>query len=276
MRFGRVRYLLLFLAAAVLLLGCLALWIYLPLSGKSSKQIAMALLAYRDVAVTNGLGALSTDLPSSLMLYNNWNPSRDAGPDFAETGYSYDRLGMYFERRFVLKRDFPGGNTWTLTSTVRACPPMIRREFWWTQQLLTITNGAALGGQSQAILSDAVISRSLPGNWRMTEWASGNGWGEKVTIATNGDYSSLGLFAWSVEQYQEHGRIQIKDGFLIQTVTNQVSDLVSRKLGFTNQVSSSVSKLPYTIRRQIIQADEHKIFLSDPWTGKLLLEKETK
>ena len=260
MRFRRIRYLFLLAAAVTLLLGCLTLWVYLPWSGKSSKQIAVALLEYRNLTATNGLGALGTELPSSLMLYHNWNPSRESGPDFAETGYYYHQFGFYFERSFDLKRDLPDGNTWTLTTTVRACPPMTQHEFWRTQRLLTITDGAARAGQNKSIPSDAVIRKNMPGIWRMTVFASPNGWMKKVVIAPSGNYSGIDLFAGKVEEDKEFGRIQIENGFWIQTLTN---------------TEPRVPRLPSTNRLQIIYADDHKMcILHDPFPGKLLLEKQ--
>jgi len=243
------------------LLGCLALWIYLPVSGKSSQQIAVALLEYRNVTQTNGLGALGKELPGSLMLYHNWNPSRESGRDFAETGYYYYRLGIYFERRFDLKRDFPGGNTWALTTTVRACPPMTHREYWWTQQLLSITNGAALGGQSSTMPSDAVIKKSLPGTWHLTGWASYNGWNAIITIASNGDCSCIENSVGGDVVGKEFGTVRVENGFLIMTITN---------------CEPRASELPYTTRQQIIYADERNVLTShEPFPGKMLLERKT-
>ena len=258
---------LLCLAAAVLVVGHLLLWIYLPMSGKSSLEIADALLDYRNVTATNGHGALGTELPKSLILYNDWNPGRESGPDFADTCYYYFRLGIYFERSFALRRDLPGGNTWTLTSTVRACPPGIQREFWWTQHLITITNGPSTLPpsvvQNNKIPDDAGISKGLPGTWRITEWATANGWSEKVNVASNGDFSGLSLFADTIEESKNYGRISVENGFLVMTITNQIAPLAS--------------KVPCTSRQRILYADSQRILVSaDPLPEKMLLQRELK
>lgn len=271
MRYSKLSFLLVSLVLVALLLGALAFWIYEPVSGKSPKQIAMALLDYRNITATNGVGSLGTELPSSLMLYHeNWNNCHDSGPDFAEAGYSYDRLGMYFERYFDLKRDLPGGHTWTLTCTVRAFFPFFGQR-WWTQQLTTINDGSSSlnGGQSNSLPSDAVISKSLPGIWHMTAFASANGWKEEVNIGTNGDYSTTNFSPGTIEGDKEFGRVQVVNGVLIMTATNRIPGAPPFPITL---------KFPYTaLRQRIIQANGHEILISAaPLDEKMLLEKEKK
>jgi hypothetical protein len=83
MRSYITKILLVSLVTVALLLGTLSLWIYEPASGKSSKQIAVALLEYHNLTATNGVGDLGTELPDSLMLYDkNWNNCHHSGPDW--------------------------------------------------------------------------------------------------------------------------------------------------------------------------------------------------
>lgn len=258
-----------------LLLGALSFWIYEPASGKRPKQIAMALLEYRNITATNGVGDLGTEVPDSLLLYNeNWNNCHHSGPDFAETYYVYYRLGMRFERYFNLRRDLPGGNTWTLTCTVHAFFPIIG-ERWWTQQLIAITDGPSLvphnGGQNNSIPNDAVISKSLPGTWHATAYASDNGWNEDLIIGTNGDYSKTSFFAETQEGGKEFGRVQIVNGVFIMTATNRIP---GNPPALPDRYRP---KFPYTaLRQRIIQADDHELLIScDPLDQKILLEKKT-
>ncbi|HEX3626423.1 MAG TPA: hypothetical protein VH280_13480 [Verrucomicrobiae bacterium] len=258
-------------AAVGMLLGCLALWLYLPASGTSSHQIAQALLDYQSVTATNGRGALGTELPPCLMLYNNSNPSRASGPDFAESGYSYHRFGTYFDRRFDLKRDLPGGNTWTLTTTVGMCPPLwiTQREIWWTQRLMTISNGpSALPGDSSgsnAIPSDLMIGRSLPGTWHATAYAEENGWNETLQIATNGEFSSIGYFATDKDGSAESGKVKVENGFLLMTITDLTTPIPAIRR----------PNRPYTLKLRVFYADSHRILVSFFANNKLLLEKQT-
>ena len=268
MRFYYQRFLSVFLTV-VLVLGALSIWIYEPASGKSSRQIAMSLLEYHNITATNGLGDYGTWLPDSLNLYNErWSTCHHSGTDFAEAGYDYRRLGMYFERYFDLKRDLPGGNTWTLTCSVRAFFPIIGQR-WWTQRLITINDGSSpvslYGGQSNMIPSDAEISKNLHGIWHVTAYASENGWNEEIIIGTNGDYSTTSFFVDKEDGVKEFGRVRVLNGFLIMTVTNQTG---------IPQFSNG-SKPPYTVRQRIILADGHKMLISDdPLDQKLLLEKK--
>lgn len=258
------------LAAVALLLGSLALWLYLPVCGASSEQIARALLEYQNVTATNGLGALGTVPPASLMLYNDNNPDPKSGPDFAETYYCYSRLGIYFERSFDLARNLPGGNAWTLTSTVRAHPRFTQREFSWTQQLITISNGPSVPPgyrtKTNAIPNDLFINRSLPGTWRMTVYAEENGWNENVQIATNGDYSGISYFVTETTGDKEYGTVKIENGFLVRTITNYISSIISIK-----------QKLPQTERQRILYADGDRMLVSaDSLPDRFLLEKQRK
>jgi hypothetical protein len=239
MRFYGLKYLLAFLVTVALLIGALSYWIYEPASGKSPGQIATSLLEYHNLTATNGLGDLGTELPGSLMLYHkNWNNCHHSGPDFAEAGYYYYRLGMYFERYFDLRRDLPGGNTWTLTCNVRALFPIIGLRCW-TQRLITIDDRtfsiSRYGGQSNSIPGDAAINRSLHGTWHTTVYAAENGWNEEIVIGTNGDYCATSFFV-TQEDGKEFGRVQVLNGVLTMTITNQILD----------RPSPIISKLPYT------------------------------
>jgi hypothetical protein len=270
MRLCNLKFMFAFLVAVVFLLCTLSFWIYEPMCGKSPRQIALSLLDYHNITATNGLGRLGTELPGSLMLYNeNWNNCHDSGPDFAEVGYDYDRLGIYFERYFELRRDLPDGHTWTLTCNVRAFFPMVGQR-WWTQRLITIDDRTSsvlpYGGQSNSIPSDAVIRKSLPGIWHMTVFAADNGWNAYLNLGTNGEYSATSFFVDTEEGGKEFGRVQISNGIFIVTATNRTPD----------PRFPAASKPPYTaLRQRIIYADDRKILIScDPLNDKMLLEKK--
>jgi len=265
MRRHRVIYVLVFVVAMVLLLGCLALWVYLPASGKSSKQIAVALLEYHNLTQTNGLGYLGADFPDALELYNqSYNNSHPTGPDYAEATYSYDRLGIYFERTFILSRDFPGGNTWTLTSRVMSFIPIIKREYWWTQQCITIAGNGNMvplyNDKNNSIASDVVLAKSLAGSWHVTEWASANGWNEDVTITTNGNCTCIENVGVGTSASKWFGTVLVENGFLIMTTRN---------------AEAQVSHPPHINRQRIVYADDNNILLTlDTYPAQFLFRKQ--
>ena len=99
----------------------------------------------------------------------------------------------------------------------------------------------------------------------MTAYGSDNGWNEDVTIGPNGEYSATSFFV-TKESGKEFGRVQILNGVLIMTATNQTPD---------SRLPVVAKRLYRAFRQQIIYADENKILVSgDPLDEKILLEKK--
>ena len=100
----------------------------------------------------------------------------------------------------------------------------------------------------------------------MTVYAEENGWNENVQIATNGDYSGISYFVTETTGDKEYGTVKIENGFLVRTITNYISSIISIK-----------QKLPQTERQRILYADGDRMLVSaDSLPDRFLLEKQRK
>jgi hypothetical protein len=97
---------------------------------------------------------------------------------------------------------------------------------------------------------EAKVDRSLAGNW-VLEWVAPDGAQveTKDTFGTDGHWTCHNTFTLSnqVTTDEAQGTVEIKDGFLIRTVTNS-SD-------------RSGAPLPWTSRSLIVRTNDHELVL---------------
>ena len=113
--------------------------------------------------------------------------------------------------------------------------------------------------------SDAEIRKSLPGAWHFVQASSGgNGDRSTFTVAPNGDFTSEVVRSDGTLVVQTAGTFQVKDGYLIGTVTN-------------SSQSQSKKHLPFVLRAKIVQADAKKmVIVAEGTTNRMTIEKDAK
>lgn len=105
---------------------------------------------------------------------------------------------------------------------------------------------SACSHQADSMISDTAVSKSLPGTWHLYI-GSTNHAGDKctVTIATNGDFVLRSVSGFGVPDFVESGFFRVKDGFMVQTITNDNEHIFVR--------------YPHVARARITQADGNTI-----------------
>jgi hypothetical protein len=112
---------------------------------------------------------------------------------------------------------------------------------------------------------DTAVRKNLPGIWNV-ELAFTNAWGSKstFTIGPNGEFVCQTVTASDVQVAELAGTFQVKDGMLIETVTNSTQPKIQ-------------GRIPFTSRAQIIRADNHEMaVIYDGDTNTVILRKDTK
>jgi hypothetical protein len=112
---------------------------------------------------------------------------------------------------------------------------------------------------------DAEVRKNLPGTWRL-DLAFTNDWGSQSTFAVdeNGDFICQTVSPSGVHTAELSGTFQVKDGFLIETITNTTQPGISKRL-------------PFVSRAQIISADDHRlVILNEGTTNNYILRKDVK
>ncbi len=97
---------------------------------------------------------------------------------------------------------------------------------------------------------EAKVDRSLAGTW-VLEWVAPDGAQveTKETVGTDGHWTCRNVFTLSnqVTTDEAQGRVEIKDGFFILTVTNSSPP--------------GGAPLPWTVRSLIVRTNEHELVL---------------
>jgi hypothetical protein len=103
--------------------------------------------------------------------------------------------------------------------------------------------------------------KNLPGTWH-TALAAENE--STFTIAPNGDFTcrTVSPAPTTNPPIELAGTLQVKDGFLIETVTNSTQPRIQ-------------GRIPFVSRAQIIRTDAHEMVITFDGTNRFVLQKQT-
>ena len=108
--------------------------------------------------------------------------------------------------------------------------------------------------------NDTSVSKNLPGTWHAATAAKNE---STFTIAPNGDFTCRTVSQAPTNNLQVElaGTFQVKDGFLIETVTNSTQPRIQ-------------GRLPFVSRARIIRADAHEMTITFDGIDRFVFQKE--
>ena len=109
--------------------------------------------------------------------------------------------------------------------------------------------------------SDTAVRKNLPGTWHVDDGSPTH----TFTVAPNGDcvdHSVVGTPDTGTQTVETDGTVEVKDGFLIHTITKS---------------SRTNATVPLVLRARIIRADDREMVINPEGTkDNIVLRKDTK